>query len=515
MQEVDRKIFVLGDSRTGTLSLHNFFQNNGISSVHYFMAESNQTDPIHIGYEQNRANFFSFLESTDVRAFTDYPTRAYYKELHDIFPDAYFILTVRSSTEVWRTSMEKFLGKFNIPADLDRLSVGYETVNADIEKLFSDNRNFIKVVIDDGNEINEKLISDFLEISTLVPISNDNVTSDIDNRIWSKRYKVYGGRGHEALSILRSMTFGSKALLSEHGWCFLANDSNNFLEYLFGTRNWSSEESIKSLDIISKRITQLKQAGIIYQKYIVPEKAVVYREYLPRSVEALQISDLRPAFILAGHESGVVRYLYKEADDAKSLGQTYFKGDSHTNWLGAWAVYRQIAEGLGHDGLLQDRPIDLADLRPELASYDGDLFSQLPAQILSEWKRRWQFRLAQEAMETTIKYELRDGRRCAVAVPVPQQFDTWFTGRQTLAYERPDGRGLRAVIFRDSTADFFTDYLAQHFSRSVFIWQGGQIFDDVIEIERPDLVIHVMAERFVSHYPKFLPTTRNAAQTAP
>ena len=70
-------------------------------------------------------------------------------------------------------------------------------------------------------------------------------------------------------------------------------------------------------------------------------------------------------------------------------------------------------------------------------------------------------------------------------------------------YENVDKQGLRAVIFRDLTLDFCHDLIAQHFSRTVFVWHQGLIYDEVLEAEKPDVVLHIMAERFATSYPSF------------
>ncbi|WP_161492584.1 hypothetical protein [Pseudophaeobacter leonis] len=48
-----KMIFVLGDSRTGTTTLHKFIKTAGLKSVHYFFKESGVTEPAHVEYEVN------------------------------------------------------------------------------------------------------------------------------------------------------------------------------------------------------------------------------------------------------------------------------------------------------------------------------------------------------------------------------------------------------------------------------------------------------------------------------
>jgi hypothetical protein len=51
--------------------------------------------------------------------------------------------------------------------------------------------------------------------------------------------------------------------------------------------------------------------------------------------------------------------------------------------------------------------------------------------------------------------------------------------------------------------DFVHELLAQHFSRIVFVWREGAVFEEIIRFEQPNVVVHMMAERFVSRYPSF------------
>ncbi len=56
-----RPIFVIGDSRTGTTSMHNFFQAHGLRSIHYFIDQAAISSPIHLDYEENERKFLDYL----------------------------------------------------------------------------------------------------------------------------------------------------------------------------------------------------------------------------------------------------------------------------------------------------------------------------------------------------------------------------------------------------------------------------------------------------------------------
>ena len=55
------------------------------------------------------------------------------------------------------------------------------------------------------------------------------------------------------------------------------------------------------------------------------------------------------------------------------------------------------------------------------------------------------------------------------------------------------------LMFRDSYARHLYPYLAHHFNRSAYLWTTT--FDrDLVEQEKPDMVIWELSERFIPTY---------------
>ena len=296
-----------------------------------------------------------------------------------------------------------------------------------------------------------------------------------------------------------------KAILGEYGWIFLINDTNDFFEYQFGNKKWNSSEIAKSEEIILDRISSISSRGVPYIKFIVPEKSVVYREYLPSFLQNKSDESARPAKILSKLFKNNVYYMDTFLNDAKSYGFVYFRGDSHTSWIGSFFVYRYISELLFSRNLISVPPLDLKNLEPSLAGYDGDLYSQLGKAQSDALKDNWEFLLPENTFEITVSYKLLKSR--ITATIVENSYKNWFPSidRDIIVYENTDSSLPRAVVFRDSTVDLCHELIAQHFSRCVFVWHNGAVIGNILEMENPDVVIHVMAERFVSAYPKFEP----------
>lgn len=505
MNTDDRYIFVLGDSRTGTLSLSNYFLRHGIPSIHYFVDQSGAEHPLDELREEKVIKCLDFIKNSAYRCFSDYPTRSFYKEIAQAFPNAFYILSVRKDTATWQRSMINYFSKFSMKLDIEKLSLDYENGNADIRSFFSnDTYSFIEICIDDDASKNSEKLANFLSFSGTIKLTKDNASTDVDTRILSHRAKLYSLENLDIISELGMICAPGKCLISESGWTFLINDTNDFLRFQFGEKNWALSDIKNAKNSIFKRNQYLALVNSKYFKFIVPEKSVIYREFLPKTLSGLLVSEQRPAHLLSTEFPSFVHYLFNYLQDAKSYGLLYFRGDSHTNWLGAWFVYYYIANLLCSEGYsICQQPLKFADLIPSVASYDGDLFVQLNDTVLNNYRCTWGNLLGKDGFEVTVQYQLAESNRKAWRIDTPLEYQMWFSNRETIVYERPDKAGLKAVIFRDSTADLCLDFIAQHFARSVFIWHQGLVYLEVIEREQPDVVLHIMAERFVTMYKNF------------
>ena len=75
--------------------------------------------------------------------------------------------------------------------------------------------------------------------------------------------------------------------------------------------------------------------------------------------------------------------------------------------------------------------------------------------------------------------------------------------------EREDSQIPRAVVFRDSFSTALIPFLSEHFGRIVYLWQYD-LDAEVIERERPDVVILQMTERALASHPPTNPPMQRA-----
>ena len=164
------RVFILGDSRTGTTSLHKFFLDLGYNSIHYYANLEGLQRPISSDLDGNWQKLKKFYLTTSYNAFSDYPTRIFYKELYDLFPESYFILSKRESLEKWKSSMRSFFAKrgnktdWGMKIDIEALAKRYVNGNEEIARFFAErpDARFLELTIDADSEANSEALKAFL-----------------------------------------------------------------------------------------------------------------------------------------------------------------------------------------------------------------------------------------------------------------------------------------------------------------------------------------------------------------
>ena len=508
------KIFVLGDSRTGTTSLHKFLKLSGFKSIHYFFKESGVKEPAHEDFDANWLKLKTFIDESGFDAFSDYPLRTFYAQLFAHYPDAVYILTFRKDIETWRNSMECFFSKFNIKINIDKLTKSYLKINEEIRRIaLEKNMKFCEICIDDDADSNGKALSDFLNLAIPMSLGWENKTDAYDNNLWSTRVTFFNTRSENVLDYVKGVTFPSKSMMSEHGWVFLINDTSNFMDFIFGDAHWTPEQASNAKKVLKRRHELLGIMGVEYLKFVIPEKAVVYQDKLPKIFSGRIMNENRPAKILASDDMPFLHYCEALLKDVRSFGQVYFRGDSHANWYGAFFIYQAIIAAVNKQlekrkAVIVKQPFVLAQFKPFLAAYGGDIYSQLDKETANVFHGAWKALNLDNNLEYLVGYELKAEHRKAKRVDVEIDYLENLGERETFRFSHPNKSRPRAVIFRDSTAEYLVNLLAEHFSESLFIWHKGLVYRDVVEREQPDVVIHIMAERFLTQYTNSVPLVK-------
>jgi hypothetical protein len=277
-----------------------------------------------------------------------------------------------------------------------------------------------------------------------------------------------------------------KVMMGRGGWFYL---NNSITEYrglaplpAGRIRKWKKE--------FSQKQAYLKARGIRYLVVVVPNKEVIYPEFLPENViqirHRLYIDDLRKA--LPAEVRSHILDLRQTLLEAKKVGRLYLQTDSHWNQLGA---------AVGSDAVIARLSTWFPELRGEkdrgpfriVNGKSGDLARLMGIED----------HLREEAIVVPKKQRVRP----AALLPGLRKKGL----EHNAALVAIGGNQKRtAVVDGDSFSSALNLFLPAHFRRTLTI-RPLLSFDDpffkrVIEAEKPDVYIEVIVERNLASPPR-------------
>ena len=227
----------------------------------------------------------------------------------------------------------------------------------------------------------------------------------------------------------------------------------------------------------------LAARGIAYFVTFAPDKAVVYPEFLPGRMRPLGPMSRLDQIIPRLRQAGVaVVDLRGPLGAARTAHRAYMQTDTHWNGWGALAGAAALVEAVrGRRPELP--PLDPAGYAGEEADRPGgDLAEML---LLPDiWRER---DLLPRPRGPVLARPAADG-------PYPDPADHPERGRAALETGRADWP--RLLMFHDSFARAMQPYLAERFSRSVFLWSHA-FAPEIVEAEHPDVVVLEVVGRYI------------------
>lgn len=291
---------------------------------------------------------------------------------------------------------------------------------------------------------------------------------------------------------------GGAALVGKHGWLFPRDETNLTAAQLLGAPLLPEAAVESRRDAIAEQRRALKELRIPYLFAVAPLKERVYGRFLPpgASLHADRpVTEIDRALRATG--GGEIFDLLPALREARRAGRAFPKTDSAWSDLGAFFAYRELMREAGkrtidlpdpllpEEAALTSRPGFRGDLaaKPKVRLADGDFVS---ADAEGEWE---------EEIEVADVSRLR-----ALRMPAPRHLEV--TGdRAPRLYEVAEETTLPSgVLIGDACCLALIPWLAEHFRRFVFLW-AAELPLEAIELEMPNVVIHVVSERQLLHGP--------------
>jgi len=231
---------------------------------------------------------------------------------------------------------------------------------------------------------------------------------------------------------------------------------------------------------LEERRDWLKKRGIPFIVVIPPNKQTIYPEKMPKEYIRGQHQgrlDQLLNYLVKNAEIDIIdlRPVLKAKKEIKE-SPIFYRYDMHWNNLGGFYGYRSLMNKAA-EYYPELKPYNFADFDTSTSYYpDGDLASSLLLQDI--YKKR------------EIEFE--------PLFPLKKEEATYYRGLINGTQFAVEGKKLKLVMFHDSYGVNINPFISNHFAKSVFIWDHN--FDsELIEIEKPDLVIHEISELFILH----------------
>jgi hypothetical protein len=294
------------------------------------------------------------------------------------------------------------------------------------------------------------------------------------------RKRLIRWNNHWKHQLFRTSTL-KEVLVGREGWLFYTGAQ--MLEHWTRQAAWTEQDLQNWRRLLELRRDWLHQRGIKYLFIVPPDKHTVYPEYLPdwmvKSSKPAKLQQL--ADYMKTHSTVEFIDLTQSLIDAKKIRVDYLKTDTHWNNFGAFVAYQTLAQALTRQfPELQPLPADTYDWKPA-PQPRGD------SAIL----------LGSDSAVETMGFTYVPLRPLPLLKVIfdPIRLPHQGTKETRPCYTRNEQASGKAMVFHDSFARSWLQFLGQHFKEVIYVWQYN--WDcALIERERPNIVIDETIERF-------------------
>ncbi len=277
-----------------------------------------------------------------------------------------------------------------------------------------------------------------------------------------------------------------KAIIGEDGWLFMSEEK---LDIHMGKKLFTEVELSKYEKELVLRKEYCEKNGIKFYFVIIPQKHSVYSEKLPYRYQNITGEKLKSQLIDYLNKKGNIECIDLEEClvNAKSKFDVFRKNDNHWNDFGAFTSVNEIT-----NKIKKDFPeISELDIKNFNVKIDDNRTGNIAKMFSMEGE------LFEDSYSITPKYnsQARDGNEYGHKAP------EWFPYKweYEVVKTNPNATNLKLMVVRESFGTAQVQFWQEIFSESVFIFDGWKYRSnyDIIEIEKPDIVVLQVLESFI------------------
>jgi hypothetical protein len=276
-------------------------------------------------------------------------------------------------------------------------------------------------------------------------------------------------------NILHKNPLPEKVVNGKDGWMFLGDSYSNVISESRGLLKFNE----KQVNLIRKNVLSatnyLKENDIFYYLAIAPNKHSIYGDKLFNTNYNGETKKTQVHNALSNYNLKLID-LGKGFDEIEE--QLFFKTNTHWNDLGAYYGYKNLMKTIKREFKnIKSVSLNEVDIETKI-SWKEDLTNMLDIRV----KEIGEYYTIKNPKSQKIKSRLT----------IPDNYK-----RKPETYERrykSNSNDIKVLIFRDSFSTAMEKYLAESFGETVFIF-SSIIDKDLIQKEKPDLIIHEIIER--------------------
>lgn len=269
-----------------------------------------------------------------------------------------------------------------------------------------------------------------------------------------------------------------RVLEGRDGWLFLRGDRNDAIGQHTGQVGFRSEDKEALRGLLAGRRETVEAFGAVWLTAIVPDKEMVYAEFLPPEVVPVERRPIHDYLEISAAAGAPALYLLDDMRGAAAAGDLYVRTDTHWNHRGAFVAYQAICRELGALGV-ELETIDEGSVRWSERPRQGDLGSKLYPEVV-------------EGTDVVAAVEPSFGR-------LVYDNEVRNHGRVQI-YEQEGREGPTCLVFGESFGPTVLFFLRESFHRVVFV-HTSMLVAELIARERPDVVVSLPIERFLIQVP--------------
>jgi hypothetical protein len=289
-----------------------------------------------------------------------------------------------------------------------------------------------------------------------------------------------------------NVSLSADVIVGQDGWLFLAGGSNDILRFYTNPDHFDEATQVRWAAVLAERSERCRSMGIEYLHMTAPDKLSVYGDKAGVNISASPLSTMSAYLRRTAGTQASWLDIGPAMREARKTADLYWKTDTHWNFNGAFAAYRELCQQLG-------APVseDLRFRESEVYEIPLDLGGKLVPAVTEtfEVKRLLQNAQRSRANDLVRIKELRKKENEA----------GWHVGSDvTFTNNWPGKDPRRVMIFGDSFSEYrpflLTGLLAETFAETRFVWSTQVDWAEVDKF-KPDILITEIAERFMRQVP--------------